>query len=134
MVTWPSSSHAAVDPLLKKLETLEVGEQAVGPQPRHPKASRASLKDAAIKAGVDEKMMGPFIDYAKRTFVLDVDGKVVPKKGDTPIYSPAKPAEMITAEEWATLQAAEVPGFFKQSSGGGAGGPGGGPRIVAARR
>lgn len=116
--------EAAVKPLTEKLTSLETADKKKTID-LATETFKSSLKDAAIKAGVDEKMLPHFIDYALKTFQY-VDGKFTPKAGEVPIYSKTKPAEIITPEEWSGLQVTEAPGFFKQSGGGGAGGNGGG--------
>lgn len=123
---------AAVEPLTKKLADMEVADKKKTVD-LATETFRNTLKDAGIKAGVDEKMMPIFVDHALKTFQY-VDGKFTPKAGDAPVYSKAKPAEVITPEEWAANLIPEMPGFFKQSGGGGGGNGGGGGRNSAGKK
>lgn len=123
---------AAVDPVTKELDTFKASnkQQAID---LATKTFETSLREAAVKAGVDKKMLSHFVDYGLKTFKFE-DGKFVPKKGDVPFYSPSKPAEHISVEEWAGLQVTEAPGFFQGSNGGGAGGDGGRARTDGSGR
>lgn len=126
---------AAVDPLQTKMAAYEAKDKQ-NTVALAQKTFESAMKDAAIKAGVDEKMLPHFVDFAQKTFKYDeATNSFQPKKGDTPIFSVKRPAEMISPEEWAASQAAEAPGFFKPSSGGGAGGGNGnGARMLGGKK
>lgn len=114
---------SALEPVTKELNQFkESDKQKTVDLAR--KTFESSMKDAAIKVGVDEKMLPHFIDAGMKIYKYE-DGKFVPKKttanGEVPYYSPTKATELITPEEWALTQVTEAPGFFKKSGGGGSG-------------
>lgn len=76
------------------------------------------LTQAGLKAGVDEKMVPHFVRHALDTFQFE-NGGFVPKRNGTPLFSPERPAEMLSIDDWIGQQVTETPGFFKPSGGGG---------------
>ena len=124
---------AAVAAAVKPLEEREVARAAsekAAVERADREGLRASLSAAGLKAGIEERAMPDFIQRGMGVFKV-IDGNVVARKGDAPIFSKAKPAEELTTEEWATELQTEAPHLFKPSKGGGAGGSsgGGGPVV-----
>jgi hypothetical protein len=56
-----------------------------------------------------------------------VNGEIVARKGDAPVFSRKNPAEVLQPEEWAIDLQGDAPHLFRPSKGGGAGGSGNGP-------
>lgn len=84
------------------------------------------LRDVGIKIGIDERALPDYINRGTQVFKI-IDGKVVARKGDQPIFSTTRPAEELGMEEWAATLQTEAPFLFKPSKGGGTGpGTGGG--------
>lgn len=83
----------------------------------------SALRDAATKAGVAEPALPDFLHRGLETFTFAED-RVVAKNADgSPVFSPSKPGEELSPEEWAFELAERAPHLFAPSSGGGA--PGG---------
>ena len=86
---------------------------------------KSTLTAAGVKAGVDERALSDYVNRGAEIFKV-VNGQVVARKGEAPIFSKAKPAELLTPDEFAVELQGEAPHLFKPSRGGGAGGSGGG--------
>lgn len=87
---------------------------------------RSTLTSAGIKAGIADGAISDYVNRGMEKFKV-VDGEVVARKGDAPIFQKAKPAEVLTVDAWATDELyADAPHLYKPSRGGGAGGGGGG--------
>jgi len=87
---------------------------------------KSTLATAGVSAGVDERAMTDYIARGMGIFKV-VEGEVVARKGEAPIFQKAKPAEVLTVDVWATEELpAEAPHIYKPSRGGGAGNGGGG--------
>lgn len=84
---------------------------------------RGLLREAGVKAGVDERALPDYIRRGEEVF-RNVDGKVVPRNGDAPIFSKKNVTEELSMEEWAVGLQADAPFLFKTSRGTGAN-PGG---------
>lgn len=103
------------------------------------KEFEGNVTAAAIRAGVDEKMLPHFVRHARETYKLE-NGQFVPKNGTTTIFSHKRPTEPMPLEEFIEAQQAEAPGFFKQNKGGNSsqsgaqGGPGMPPSNPNAKR
>jgi len=88
------------------------------------KTLETRLRDAGVKAGVDEEhAMEDYIARGMRVFNLK-DGEIVAMQGDAPIFSKNKPSEPLSPEEWAVGLQKEAPHLYKPSKGGGATGSG----------
>lgn len=122
---------AGTAPLRTQLETLQT--QAKADKLALADANLDSLlTQAAIKGGVTETAIPLFLSHARQTWKVE-DGGAVAKVGAVPIFSPAKPSQPITPDEWVGTQTTIVPFLFKASSGGGAH-PAGGPGAPGAAR
>lgn len=114
---------AAVAPLEANLKTREESEKAAQTALAR-KSLETDLREAGVKAGINEKAVRDYINRGLEVFKL-VDGVAAARKGDAPIFSKTRPAEVLTMEEWATELRSDAPHLFTPSSGGGAGGSGG---------
>lgn len=109
---------AAVTPLETKLQEREQSE-ARAREALAVTALENQLRDAGIKAGVDERALPDYINRGKQVFKL-VDGVAVARKGDQPLFSKERPAEELSMAEWAADLQKDAPFLFKPSKGGGA--------------
>jgi hypothetical protein len=111
---------AAVTPLESKIAERELSEAAARAE-----AARANLesklRDAGMKAGIDERAMSDFVNRGTQVFKL-VDGKPAARDGDKPVFSKKSPSEEMSMDEWADNLRQDAPFLFKPSKGGGAGG------------
>lgn len=123
---------AAVGPLQTKLAEIEAKEKAAQQVIARTSVENA-LRDAGVKAGVDERAMPDYIRRGTEVF-KNVDGKVVPRNGEAPIFSKKNVTEELSMEEWAQNLQTEAPFLFKPSKGGGAGGSGGGGGFQGERK
>jgi hypothetical protein len=79
---------------------------------------QAQVTTLGAKAGVDEKMLGPFVKHVLDTFQFDEESKAfVPKTNGAPVFSKKNGNVAMPLEEFIELSQVEVPGFFKQSRG-----------------
>ena len=109
---------AAVSPLEQKLQERETSERAAQ-EALARTGLENKLREAGVKAGIDERAMPDYINRGLKVFKL-VDGEPVARKGENPIFSKVKPAEELSMDEWAKDLHSEAPFLFKPSSGGGA--------------
>lgn len=92
------------------------------------------LREVGTKVGIEERAMPDYINRGTQVFKL-VDGKIVARNGDAPIFSKERPAEELGMEEWATtILQPDAPFLFKTSKGGGAGGEGNTGRFTGQRK
>jgi hypothetical protein len=117
---------AAVAPLQAKLDEISQRE-AVAQQALQRTTLENALRDAAVKAGVDDRAMPDFLNRGLSVFAIK-DGEVVALRGDTPLFSRRKPGEALSPEEWADDLSEDAPHLFRPSKGGGAAGGGTGPK------
>jgi hypothetical protein len=117
---------AAVAPLKQKLDEITQREQAAQEALQRTTLENA-LRDAATKAGVEDKALPDFLSRGLQVFAIK-DGEVVALRGDTPIFSRKKPGEGLSPEEWAYDLSEDAPHLFRPSKGGGAAGGGSGPK------
>jgi len=117
---------AAVKPLQEKLDAISKREQQAQAQLARTTLENA-LRDAASKAGVEERALPDFLNRGLNVFALK-DGQVVALKNGEPVFSRRKAGETLSAEEWAQDLATDAPHLFRPSKGGGAAGGGGAPR------
>jgi hypothetical protein len=118
--------EAAVRPLQDRLNEITRREQEAQAQLARTTLEN-SLRDAASKAGVDERAVPDFLARGLQIFSLK-DGQVVALRGDQPVFSRRKPGEALTPEEWANDLSADAPHLFRPSKGGGATGGTGSPK------
>jgi hypothetical protein len=116
----------AVKPLQDKLDAISKREAQAQAQLARTTLENA-LRDAASKAGVDERALPDFLNRGLNVFVLK-DGQVVALKNGEPVFSRRRAGETLSAEEWAQDLATDAPHLFRPSKGGGAAGGGGAPR------
>lgn len=116
---------AAVTPLQTKLTEREQSEKAAQ-EALAKRDLENQLREAGVKAGVDDRAMPDYINRGLQVFKL-VDGRAVPRKGDAPIFSKKNVTEELSMGEWATDLQNDAPFLFKPSKGGGAGGNLGNP-------
>jgi hypothetical protein len=112
--------EAAVAPLQKKLNEIGERERAANEKLARTTLENA-LRDAATKAGVDDRALPDFLSRGLNVFTLK-DGQVVALRGDTPVFSRRKPGEVLSPEEWANDLSGDAPHLFRPSKGGGASG------------
>jgi hypothetical protein len=120
-----SAVKAAVSPLEQKLQEREASE-ATAREALAKTGLENKLREAGVKAGIDERAMPDYINRGLKVFKL-IDGEPAARKGENPIFSKTRPAEELSMEEWAKDLHTEAPFLFRPSSGGGAGhgrGPG----------
>lgn len=118
--------EAAVKPLQDRLNEITTRERAAQEQLARTTLENA-LRDAASKAGVDERAIPDFLSRGLQVFTLR-DGQVVAMRGDQPVFSRRRPGESMTPEEWANDLSGEAPHLFRPSKGGGATGGAGAPK------
>jgi hypothetical protein len=118
--------EAAVKPLQDKLDEITRREKQAQAQLARTTLEN-SLRDAAVKAGVEERAMTDFLNRGMNTFTLK-DGQVVAQKNGEIVFSRRKAGEALSAEEWAQDLATDAPHLFRPNKGGGATGGGGAPR------
>lgn len=114
---------AAVEPLEQKLAQREQSEAAARADLIR-KDVESQLRDAGVKAGVDERAMRDYIQRGLDVFKI-VDGRAEARNGERPIFSKTKPSETLSMEEWAAELQVEAPHLFKPSKGGGSSNSGG---------
>jgi hypothetical protein len=117
---------AAVKPLQDRLNEITMRERAAQEQLARTTLEN-SLRDAASKAGVDERALPDFLNRGLQVFTLK-DGQVVAMRGEQPVFSRRQPGEALSPEEWAQDLASDAPHLFRPSKGGGAPGGVGAPR------
>lgn len=127
----------AVKSAIKPFEEREVA-RAASEKAALERADRELLKStltaAGIAAGVDERAISDYVGRGMGKFKV-VDGEVVARNGDAPIFQKAKPAEILTVDVWAADELpSEAPHLYKPSRGGGAGGNGGSGGGGAAKK
>jgi hypothetical protein len=116
---------AAVGPIQQKLQEREASEAAAKTALAE-QALENSLREVGVKVGIADGAMRDYVGRGKEVFKL-VDGAPAARRGDAPIFSPTKPTEVLTMEEWAnTSLKTDAPHLFKPSKGGGGGGNGNG--------
>jgi hypothetical protein len=76
---------------------------------------------AAPGVGVQETALEDLQTRASRVFRV-TEGKVVPFRGEDPLYSEKEPSQFLSMKEWLGGLQKEYPHYFKPSAGGGAGG------------
>ena len=111
--------EAAVAPIRAQLET-EQKARAEASAALVRKNLEARLRDAGLKAGVDEEhAMEDFVARGMKVFQVK-DGEVLALKGDgvTPVFGSG--SEPLSPEEWAINLQKEAPHLYKPSKGGGA--------------
>jgi hypothetical protein len=118
--------EAAVKPLQDRLNEITARERQAQEQLARTTLENA-LRDAASKAGVDERAVPDFLARGMQVFTLK-DGDVVAMRGDQPLFSRRKPGESLSPEEWANDLAVDAPHLFRPSKGGGAPGGAGAPK------
>ena len=116
---------AAVGPLEAKIAAREASEKAAVERADR-EGLRSSLTAVGNKVGIDERAMQDYINRGLTVFTV-VNGEIVARKGDAPVFSHKNPAEVLQPEEWALDLQTEAPHLFRPSKGGGAGGSGSGP-------
>jgi len=127
--------NAALAPVLDQLSKMQKGEaEAKAALAR--KNLEGMLTSAGIRAGVSESALPDFLSRGLSTFVAESDGRIVAKKGDTPVYSTKRPGTPLDVEEFASNLQTEAPHLFKPSKGAGAGGSSGlsgvdAPRVIS---
>lgn len=121
---------AAVEPLEGKLRAQEEAATIAQAELAR-KGLEGTLREVGMKVGVDERALRDYIGRGMEVFKL-VDGKATAMNGETPLFSPTKPADPLSMEEWAKSLQTDAPHLFKPSKGGGAGG--GGNRQPEQRR
>jgi hypothetical protein len=117
---------AAVKPLQDKLDEITRREKQAQAALARTTLENA-LRDAAAKAGVEERALPDFLNRGLNVFALK-DGQVVALKNGEPQFSRRRAGETLSAEEWAQDLATDAPHLFRPSKGGGAGGGSGAPR------
>ena len=122
----------AVEPLEKKLTASEARENAVKLELAK-KAVETKITEQAIKAGILPEVLPDVIRRAQDAGFQLLDGSIVARKGDLPIYSTRNPSIELTIEEWIGMPAESyLPrSFFMPSGGGGAEGGLPKPRVGA---
>jgi hypothetical protein len=118
-----SQVEAAVKPLQDELSAIRDRERRANEALARTTLENA-LRDAGVKAGVDEKAMPDFLNRGMSVFAIK-DGQVVALKNGEPQFSRRKAGESLTAEEWAQDLATDAPHLFRPSRGGGAPGSAG---------
>jgi len=118
--------EAAVRPLQERLNEITTRERVAQEQLARTTLEN-SLRDAASKAGVDERAVPDFLARGLQVFSLK-DGQVVALRGDQPVFSRRKPGEALSPEEWANDLSSDAPHLFRPSKGGGATGGAGSPK------
>lgn len=120
---------AAVGPLEQKIAAREASERAAVERADR-ESLRSALQAAGTKAGIDDKAMEDYVERGLKVF-KSINGEIVARKGDNPVFSKEHPAELLSVEEWASTLQTEAPHLFRPSRGGGAGGngSGGGPVV-----
>lgn len=116
---------AAVGPLETKLRTIETSEAEARAANARLRLEQ-NLKDAASKAGVNPSAITDAVTRGMGIFSVH-DGTIVARKGDVPIFSKAKPAEVLTMDEYFVELQADAPHLYLPSKGAGAQGNGGLP-------
>jgi len=127
--------QAALKPVTEALEA-ERNARTVAEQTSARQAIESTLTKAGVAAGVAETALGDFLARGSALF-QNQNGQLVAIKDGAPIYSPKRPGEVLTVEEWASDLQAEAPHLYKPNVGGGAaqpgkGSPAGGPRRIIA--
>lgn len=115
---------AAVGPLEKKIADREASEKAAIERADR-ESLRSALTAAGTKVGIDDRAMQDYIGRGLQVFSV-VNGEVVARKGDMPVFSKTRVTEPLTVDEWAQELQTEAPHLFRPSKGGGAGGSGSG--------
>ena len=93
---------------------------------------RSALTQAAIEGKVIKKAVPVVVGHAMKVFEMDANDNLKATDGH---YSPDKPSESITINEWMTAQAkGDLDYAFEKSQGGGAGDPGGGHQTSTAKK
>ena len=93
---------------------------------------RSGLTQAAIEGKVIKKAIPVVVGHAMAVFEMDAHDNLKARDGH---FSPDKPAEPITINEWMTVQAkGDLDYAFEKSQGGGAGDPGGGHPTSTAKK
>lgn len=118
--------EAAVKPLQDKLDDITRREKQAQAALARTTLENA-LRDAATKAGVEERAVPDFLNRGLNVFAIK-DGQVVALKNGEPVFSRRKAGETLSAEEWAQDLATDAPHLFRPNKGGGATGGGGAPR------
>lgn len=125
--------QAAVKPLMDQVQQLRAENEKKAKENAY-LTLEGRLRKAAVHAGIDERAVPDFLNRALEVF--DLDG--TPRDKGAPIYSPERPAELLTPEEWASGLKKTAPHLFRPSKGGGAnpgdgaGAKGGGEaRVIA---
>jgi hypothetical protein len=117
---------AAVKPLQDKLDQITEREKQANAKLARTTLENA-LRDAASKAGVEERAIPDFLNRGLGVFTLK-DGQVVAIRNGEPVFSRRKAGEILSAEEWAQDLSTDAPHLFQPNKGGGATGGAGAPR------
>lgn len=128
-----SAVAAAVKPLEER-EAQRAASEKAAIERADRESLRSALTAAGVAAGVAESAMTDYVNRGMGVFKV-VEGEIAARKGDAPIFSKQKPAEVLTVDQWAVELQEEAPHLFKPSRGGGAGGNngggnGGGPKRI----
>lgn len=107
--------------LAKEREMRESRERALAR-----KNVESALRDAAVKAGVDDPALPDFLHRGLEVFQYEEDRVVAKNPDGSPVFSPSQPGAVMTPEEWAFGLADTAPHLFRPSNGGGAPGGSGG--------
>lgn len=108
----------AVEPLQKIITAREASEAAAKAEVAK-KDLESALREAGTKAGIRDEAMRDYVNRGLDVF-KHVDGKIVARKGDAPLFSKKSPAEEMGMEEWAGSLETDASHLFKTSRGGGA--------------
>lgn len=123
----------ATKPLREQIESISAGRKEADQRARDA-ALESEISSAAVKLGVHDWALPDFTSRAKRVFSKGEDGRTIAKDGTTPIFSPDKPTQPLSIEEYGLQLAEKAPGLFKSSQGGNSqpsgGAGGGGVRTV----
>jgi len=114
---------AAVKPLEER-EAQRAASEKAAIERADRESLRSALTAAGVAVGVAESAMTDYVNRGMGVFKV-IEGEIAARKGDAPIFSKQKPAEVLTVAQWATELQEEAPHLFKPSRGGGAGGNGG---------
>lgn len=106
----------------KKRVAAEAAAEAAEGRYKNSLIDRA-VTDAVLseKSGAEPAALPDILNRAKSVFVIDNEGKIIPKDGEAIIYG-ADGSTPMTPAEWLGGLKEKAPHFFKSSTGGGGGG------------
>lgn len=115
-----------VEPLKAELER-ERSARVQREQALAKKNVESALRDAAVKAGVEDVALPDFLNRGLGVFSYEEDQVIAKNADGSPVFSNRAAGQLMSPEEWAFGLSETAPHLFRPSSGGGApGGSGGG--------